>query len=98
MTASTHRSRSRSERKLSSHDQIARLLGTEILTGVHAPGAKLPPEPDLLKRFQVSRPKLREAMKTLVAKGMVISKTRVGTRVLDPVNWNFFDAEVLSWK
>ncbi|HET6969741.1 MAG TPA: FCD domain-containing protein, partial [Phenylobacterium sp.] len=98
MTGSMHFSRLSSERTLSSHDQIVRVLGTEILAGVHPPGLNMPPEPDLLNRFQVSRTVLREVMKTLAAKGMVTSKTRVGTWVLDPVNWNFFDAEVLSWK
>src|SRR3546814_5553456 len=28
----------------------------------------------------------------------VCSKTRVGTTVLDSSHWNFFDADVLSWK
>jgi DNA-binding FadR family transcriptional regulator len=96
--AQLHVSRLASERTLSSHDQIARVLGSEILAGVHKPGANMPPEPELLARFQISRTVLREVMKTLAAKGMVVSKTRVGTRVRDPVNWNFFDAEVLSWK
>jgi DNA-binding FadR family transcriptional regulator len=98
MNASIHVSRLASERTLSSHDQMVRTLGIEILTGVYPPGANMPSEPELLSRFQVSRTVLREVMKTLAAKGMVFSKTRVGTRVLDPVNWNFFDAEVLSWK
>jgi DNA-binding FadR family transcriptional regulator len=98
MNGSNHLRRLGSERTLSSHDQIVRVLGTEILLGVHRPGANMPPEPELLNRFQVSRTVLREVIKTLAAKGMVVSKTRVGTRVLDPVNWNFFDAEVLSWK
>jgi DNA-binding FadR family transcriptional regulator len=98
MNSHVHVSRLASERTLSSHDQIARVLGSEILTGVHSPGANMPPEPELLARFGISRTVLREVMKTLAAKGMVVSKTRVGTRVLDPVNWNFFDAEVLSWK
>ncbi len=83
---------------MSSHDQIAAILGTEILKGLHAPGANLPPEPDLIERFQVSRTVMREVMKTLAAKGFVASKTRIGTRVLDPVNWNFFDADVLAWR
>ena len=77
---------------------MVRVLGSEIIGGRYAPGANLPPEPDLLARFQISRPILREALKTLAAKGLVVQKTRVGTRVLDPVNWNLFDAEVLSWK
>lgn len=74
------------------------MLGSEIIGGRYPPGSNLPPEPDLLARFQISRPILREALKTLSAKGLVVQKTRVGTRVLDPVNWNLFDAEVLSWK
>lgn len=94
----TRRDRPDGDRPLSSHDHVARTLGVEILAGTHAPGVVLPPEPDLLARFQVSRTVLREALKTLAAKGLVVSKTRVGTKVLDPVRWNLFDADVLAWK
>ncbi|HEX4677517.1 MAG TPA: GntR family transcriptional regulator, partial [Steroidobacteraceae bacterium] len=59
------------DRALSSHDQIATILGTEILRGVHRPGDNMPPEPDLIARFQVSRTVMREVMKTLSAKGLV---------------------------
>jgi DNA-binding FadR family transcriptional regulator len=83
---------------MSSHDQIASILGTEILKGVHRAGDNMPPEPDLIKRFQVSRTVMREVTKTLAAKGFVVSKTKVGTRVRDPVHWNFFDADVLAWR
>ena len=85
------------DRALSSHDQIAAILGTEILRGIHHPGDNMPAEPDLIARFQVSRTVMREVMKTLAAKGLVVSKTRIGTRVRDPVHWNFFDADVLSY-
>ena len=68
------------DRALSSHDQIAMILGTEILRGTHKPGGNMPAEPDLIARFQVSRTVIREVMKTLAAKGLVVSKTRVGTR------------------
>jgi DNA-binding FadR family transcriptional regulator len=81
----------------SKHGTIARALGQEILSGVHAPGANLPSEAELLARFGASRTVLREAMKTLAAKGLVVLKTRVGTRVLSSSNWNFFDAELLAW-
>lgn len=93
-----HFSRLAPRRTLSSHGQIVRALGSEIIGGRYPPGTNLPAEPALLARFQVSRPIMREALKTLAAKGLVVQKTRVGTRVLDPVNWNLFDAEVLSWK
>jgi DNA-binding FadR family transcriptional regulator len=86
------------ERALSSHDQIAAILGTEILRGLHRPGDNMPPEPELITRFQISRTVMREVMKTLAAKGLVVSKTRIGTRVRDPVHWNFFDVDVLVWR
>lgn len=86
------------ERAKSSHDQIAAILGTELLKGAYSPGANMPSEPELIERFQVSRTVMREVMKTLAAKGFVISKTRVGTRVRDPVHWNYFDADVLAWR
>jgi len=86
------------ERVMSSHDQIAAILGTEILQGIHRPGANLPPEPQLIERFQVSRTVMREVMKTLTAKGLVAAKTRIGTRVLDPGSWNYFDPDVLAWR
>lgn len=90
--------RRRSTMTRSSHQQIARALGSEILSGVYPPGSTLPNETALLSRFQISRTVLREVIKTLTAKGLVVAKTRIGTRVVDPAHWNFFDAEVLSWK
>jgi DNA-binding FadR family transcriptional regulator len=86
------------ERTMSGHDQIASILGTEILQGIHRPGANMPSEADLIERFHISRTVMREVMKTLTAKGFVASKTRIGTRVLDPGNWNYFDADVLAWR
>ena len=87
-----------SDRALSGQAQVTRTLGAEILSGLHEPGANLPSEAELLARFQISRTVLREAIKTLSAKGLIVSKTRVGTRVLDPSHWNFFDPDILAWK
>ena len=88
----------RGRQTVSSHDQIVRSLGQDILSGRIAPGAKLPNEAELLERFGVSRTALREALKTLSAKGFLVVKTRVGTKVTDPMRWNFFDTEVLAWQ
>jgi len=82
----------------SSHDIIARTIGKEILAGNYAPGTTLPSEVLLMKRFGVSRTVLREVMKTLSAKGLVVLKTRIGTRALNSSSWNLFDAELLSWR
>lgn len=86
------------ERGKSSHDQIAAVLGTELLQGRYPPGSTMPAEAELGARFHVSRTVLREVMKTLAAKGFVLAKTRVGTRVRDAVYWNYFDADVLAWR
>ena len=83
---------------MSTHSNIVRTLGIEIVGGVYQPGDNLPLEADLLKRFGVSRTALREAIKTLSAKGLLIAKTRVGTRVADIASWNYFDPDVLSWR
>jgi DNA-binding FadR family transcriptional regulator len=86
------------ERVMSAHDRIVSVLGSEILKGTHRPGGNLPAESALIARFGVSRTVMREVTKTLAAKGLVISKTRIGTRVRDPVEWNLFDADVLAWR
>ena len=86
------------ERGRSSHDQIAAVLGTELLQGRYAPGTTMPGEAELCARFHVSRTVLREVMKTLAAKGFVVPKTRVGTRVREALFWNYFDADVLAWR
>ena len=85
-------------RSASGHDHVARSLAGDIMEGVYAPGEVLPPEAEILDRFGVSRTVLREALKTLAAKGLIVSKTRVGTSVLDRRHWNYFDADLLTWR
>jgi DNA-binding FadR family transcriptional regulator len=86
------------DRALSSHDLVVSTLGSEILGGKFPPGSKLPAEAELLARFRVSRTMMREATKTLAAKGLLVSKTRIGTKVRDSLHWNLFDADVLAWQ
>ena len=78
--------------------QIAEALGLEIVAGKYLPGSNLPHESELLAHFGVSRPVLREVLKTLAAKGLVVSKTKIGTRVRPQADWNFFDVDLLRWK
>ena len=68
------------------------------MEGLFAIGSTLPGDAELMERFGVSRTALREGMKTLAAKGLIESKTKVGTRVLDEKNWNMFDADILAWR
>lgn len=77
---------------------VVNALGAAILSGDFAIGANLPNEAELTARFSVSRTVIREVMKTLAAKGLVIAKTKIGTRVADKVNWNMFDSDVILWR
>jgi DNA-binding FadR family transcriptional regulator len=87
-----------SKKTPSGQDKIVNTLGKEILTRKHPSGSTLPAESVLMRRFKVSRTVLREVMKTLSAKGLVVLKPRIGARVLDSSNWNFFDAQLLAWR
>ena len=84
--------------RLSSQDNIAAVLGAEILSGARKPGDRMPSDAEMQKKFGVSRVVTREIIKTLAAKGMVTSKMKLGTLVLDPSNWNWLDPDVLSWR
>lgn len=80
------------------HDEIVATLASEILSGSRPPGSRIPTAEELQERFGASRVLLREVTKTLVAKGLVTAKSRVGTHVLAPEYWNWFDADVLAWR
>lgn len=72
-------------------------LGSEIARDLIPAGAALPPEPELEARFGVGRGVVREAIKTLAAKGLVSVGPRHGTRVLPRHDWSLLDRDVLSW-
>lgn len=80
------------------HGDVAAALGSEILSGARAPGSRLPSVDEMFEMYGVSRVVLREVTRTLAAKGMVTSKTRVGTLVQDPAFWNWLDHDVLAWR
>ena len=79
------------------HSQVLWQLGVAIVGGDYPEGTILPSDTELLQRFEVSRTVLREALKTLAAKGMIEARARIGTRVLPRRRWNLFDADVLAW-
>lgn len=79
------------------HARLTREIAGKILTGEYAVGHRLPVEADLIERYQVSRTALREGLRTLAAKGFVVSRKRLGTMVNDRSMWNLLDTDVLSW-
>jgi DNA-binding FadR family transcriptional regulator len=80
------------------HGHTLDLLGQAILSGRYAVGASLPPEPQLCEQFGVSRTVVREAIKSLVAKGLLITGPKLGTRVQPDAHWNWFDPDVITWQ
>lgn len=80
------------------HQRVVDELGRRLVGGAWEPGDALPVEDALAAEIGVSRGVLREAVKSLVAKGMLHVRPRTGTRVLPPEHWNHLDRDVLRWK
>ena len=69
-----------------------------IVGGRFAAEAVLPTEDEIGGQLGVSRTVVREAMRTLVAKGMVNVRRRHGTQVLPVDSWSLFDPQVVAWR
>ncbi|WP_432020640.1 GntR family transcriptional regulator [Streptomyces sp. 1222.5] len=61
--------------------QVADVLRREIDNGTYAPGARLPSESDLMKRFDASRNTVRNGLSLLVSQGLVSSSQGLGYEV-----------------
>jgi DNA-binding FadR family transcriptional regulator len=79
------------------HGHVIADLGRGIIGGAYPENSILPRDAELQLRFGVSRTVLREALKTLAAKGLIQPKAKIGTRVLSRSSWNLFDPEILQW-
>ena len=80
------------------HGHTLDLLGERIVAGHYPPGSAIPPEATLCEALGVSRTVIREAVKSLVAKGLIVTGPKVGTRVLPSDQWNWFDNDVAVWQ
>ena len=79
------------------HTYVINEVGRAIVSGQIKVGEVLPGDGEMMERFGVSRTVLREALKTLEAKGLVEARAKVGTRVLPSSRWGYFDRQVLGW-
>lgn len=79
------------------HTFVINEIGAGIITGRFPIGSILPTDAVMMENYGVSRTVLREALRTLEAKGLVEARPKVGTRVSPSSRWNLFDAQVLSW-
>jgi len=79
------------------HAALAQDIGSRILRGEFEPGSLLPNEAHWSRTFAISRSAVREAMKMLIAKGFVVSRPKIGSRVEPRERWNLLDRDVLAW-
>jgi len=79
------------------HARIANEIGLRIVRGDYPPGAILPNEAKWAETFNVSRSAVREAIKMLMAKSLLTSRPKVGSRVEPRERWNLLDRDVLAW-
>jgi DNA-binding FadR family transcriptional regulator len=79
------------------HHSLAQDIGAKILRGDFAPGDLLPNEAEWCNVYGVSRTAVREAIKMLAAKGLIVSRPKIGSRVRPRTSWNLLDRDVLAW-
>ncbi|MDT1062468.1 FadR/GntR family transcriptional regulator [Paracoccus sp. CPCC 101403] len=79
------------------HGSIADWLGRQIVAGKLAVGEPVPKEMEFGEMAGVSRGAYREALRQVAAKGMLISRTRSGTRVAPREGWTLLDPDVVRW-
>ncbi len=80
------------ERKISAlriPDTVAREIEQRILEGSFRAGDRLPPERELALQWGISRASLREAIRLLVARGLLTSRQGEGTFVTDRLDAGF---------
>lgn len=75
-------------------DRVSALLEQQILSGELQAGHLLPPEPELSELLGVSRTVLRDAVRALVAKGLLTVRQGRGTVVAEPSDEAFATAMV----
>lgn len=75
-------------------DLVAKQFEQSILAGVYLPGTQLPPERELAKQIGVSRPVLRESLRALEMRGLLVTYHGRGTYVaqlpdetISPIEW-----------
>jgi DNA-binding FadR family transcriptional regulator len=79
------------------HAGVVHAIGRRIVRGELAPGEILPEQGELSRLLGVSRTVVREATKVLATKGLVESRSKRGTVVLERSSWRLLDPDVLAW-
>jgi GntR family transcriptional regulator len=70
--------------KLPLYHQLYEILRGKILHGEWQPGDTIPPEPELIERYEVSRTTVRQVLEMLVNEGLIYRQQGRGTFVAHP--------------
>jgi GntR family transcriptional regulator, transcriptional repressor for pyruvate dehydrogenase complex len=76
-------------------DEVAAHIERLVVSRAWPPGERLPAEPDLAERFGVSRSVVRDAIRSLAARGLVDVRHGVGTSVAAPASGAYTDAVLM---
>jgi DNA-binding FadR family transcriptional regulator len=78
------------------HHEAVEHIGSRIVSGALKEGEVLV-EADLSNQIGISRSGIREAIKVLAAKGLIESRTKIGTSIRPRSAWNMLDPDILWW-
>ncbi|MGN6142858.1 MAG: FadR/GntR family transcriptional regulator [Mesorhizobium sp.] len=80
------------------HVRVTDQLGLAIVRGDFPPGTILPAEAQLCEMLGISRTAMREAVRSLAAKGLIDARPKRGTQVRPVEGWNHLDPDILKWR
>lgn len=86
------------QRRSGLHQNAVNAIAGWIVGGRVKAGEVIPNEANIGIELGVSRTVVREAVRTLVAKGMLRTKRRLGTEVRPVSEWSVFDPDVMAWR
>lgn len=78
------------------HGEVVEDLGRRIVTREYDESTTLDPA-GLAKHYKVSQTVVREALKTLAAKGLLDARPKRGTFIRPRADWAMLDSDVLRW-
>lgn len=79
------------------HEALLDALGSAIVHGEYAPGARLSTL-ELAARHGTSRSAAREAVRVLESYGLVRVRRKAGVEVRPREEWNVYASEVIAWR
>ncbi len=78
-------------------DQAVEQISASIMDGYYEPGSKLPSESELMDQLKVSRSSIREALRILESRGIIVVRAGSGAYVTEqPFNFQLAD-EAIDW-